>query len=148
MGNFKLTYEKKLSTEWDGNRYILRLSNLLLSKQQPELQNTIQNQGVLLNQQVKFKNWHLLILSQYHIFKYYKISIYSVGRILSSTKIQSFFLFVDRPNPILVFMRGLYSTPHLQRLHKSGTYLSLIQPSYYREREREEIVLISFHETT
>jgi hypothetical protein len=49
MGNFKLTYEKKLSTEWDGNRYILRLSNLLLSKQQPELQNTIQNQGVLLN---------------------------------------------------------------------------------------------------
>jgi hypothetical protein len=34
-------------------------------------------------------------------------------------------------NPILVFMRGLYSTPPLQRLHKSGTYIFLIQPSYY-----------------
>jgi hypothetical protein len=48
MGDFKLTYDKKLSTEWNGKRYKLRLSNLLLSKQQPE-QVFRQNQGVLLN---------------------------------------------------------------------------------------------------
>jgi hypothetical protein len=48
MGDFKLTYEKKLSTVWNGKRYILQLSNLQLSKQQPE-QVFRQNQGVLLN---------------------------------------------------------------------------------------------------
>ncbi len=31
---------------------------------------------MLLNEQVKFKNWHMLILSQYHIFESYKINIY------------------------------------------------------------------------
>ncbi len=34
---------------------------------------------MLLNEQVKFKNWHMLILSQYHIFESYKINIYRVA---------------------------------------------------------------------
>jgi hypothetical protein len=55
----------------------LWLCNLLLSKQQPE-QVFTQNQDVLLNQQVKFKNWYMLVLSQYHKFESYKINIYSV----------------------------------------------------------------------
>ena len=52
------------------------LYNLLLSKQQPE-QVFTQNQAVLLNHQVKFKNWYMLVLSQYHKFESYKINIYS-----------------------------------------------------------------------
>jgi hypothetical protein len=32
----------------------------------------------LLNHQVKFKNWYMLVLSQYHKFESYKINIYSV----------------------------------------------------------------------
>jgi hypothetical protein len=32
----------------------------------------------LLIQQVKFKNWYMLVLSQYHKFESYKINIYSV----------------------------------------------------------------------
>jgi hypothetical protein len=31
----------------------------------------------LLNHQVKFKNWYMLVLSQYHKFESYKINIYS-----------------------------------------------------------------------
>jgi hypothetical protein len=38
MGDFKLTYEKKLSTEWNGKRYILLQEQVFR-----------QNQGVLLN---------------------------------------------------------------------------------------------------
>jgi hypothetical protein len=59
----------------------LWLYNLLLSKQQPE-QVFTQNQDVLLIQQVKFKNWYMLVLSQYHKFESYKINIYSVAAIL------------------------------------------------------------------
>ncbi len=33
---------------------------------------------MLLNQQVEFKNWYMLVLSQYHKFESYKINIYSV----------------------------------------------------------------------
>jgi hypothetical protein len=45
----------------------------------------------LLNHQVKFKNWYMLVLSQYHKFESYKINIYSVVVALSVThdKIQT-----------------------------------------------------------
>ena len=67
--------EQQLIVEW---QEILCLYNLLLSKQQPE-QVFTQNQAVLLNHQVKFKNWYMLVLSQYHKFESYKINIYSVS---------------------------------------------------------------------
>ncbi len=55
---------------------MLWLHNLLLSKQQSE-QVFTQNQDVLLYQQVKFKNWYMIVLSHYHKFESYKINIYS-----------------------------------------------------------------------
>jgi hypothetical protein len=39
-----------------------------------------QNQDLLLSKQVKFENYHMMILSQYHIFELDTINIYSVGK--------------------------------------------------------------------